>query len=53
MYKISLYFISFEINAFNQRLLSNKQNLVCFERHEADPEVKFMDDLNQLNKAIY
>lgn len=46
------YRSSFEINAFNRRLLSNKQQVESFERHEAEPEVKFMENINELDKAI-
>lgn len=46
------YRSSFEINAFNQRLQSNKQEFISFERYEAAPEVTRRDDLNELNKAV-
>jgi len=46
------YRSSFEINAFNQRLLKEKQDFLSFERHEAEPEVKFMKDIESLNKEV-
>ena len=46
------YRSSFEISNFNQKLLQNKQEFVSFERHEADPKVKYVKDLNELNKEI-
>lgn len=46
------YRSSFEINAFNQRILSNRQEFVSFERHEEEPEIKYMEDLFEMNKAI-
>ncbi|MBL4936566.1 AAA family ATPase [Clostridium sp. YIM B02515] len=46
------YRSSFEINAFNQRLLKEKQDFASFERHEAEPEVKFMKDIESVNKEI-
>lgn len=54
-FKVTLnksYRSSFEINAFNQRLLNKKQDIISFERHESEPEVKFMEDLNQLDKSL-
>lgn len=53
--KLSLnksYRSSFEINTFNQRLLSNTQEAVPFQRHEAAPEIKFVKDTNELDTAI-
>ncbi|MCY6483840.1 AAA family ATPase [Clostridium aestuarii] len=47
------YRSSFEINNFNQRLLSNSQEIVSFERHETAPKVKYIDNLTELNKMIY
>lgn len=46
------YRSSFEINAFNQRLLNNKQEFVSFERHEAAPKVKYKHSLNEIDKSI-
>jgi DNA helicase II / ATP-dependent DNA helicase PcrA len=46
------YRSSIEINIFNQSLLSDKQEFLSFERHEATPEIKNMADLNELNKSI-
>lgn len=46
------YRSSFEINAFNQRLLDNKEEFVSFERHEAAPKVKYKNDLNEIDKSI-
>ncbi|MCY6959936.1 HelD family protein [Clostridium brassicae] len=46
------YRSSFEISAFNQKLLSNKQEFLYFERHEATPKVKFMDNLSKMNQSI-
>ncbi|GAA0180290.1 AAA family ATPase [Clostridium sediminicola] len=53
--KLSLnkgYRSSFEINAFNQKLLNNGEEFISFERHEGAPKVKFMDNLNELDKRI-
>lgn len=46
------YRSSFEINNFNQRLQSNKQEVVSFDRHEADPEVKYSSTLKELDETI-
>lgn len=46
------YRSSIEINNFNQRLLNNEQELISFERHESAPEVKYKQNLNELNKSI-
>ena len=46
------YRSSFEINAFNQRLLDNNQEFVSFERHEADPEIIYAKDITTLDKMI-
>jgi len=46
------YRSSFEISNFNQKLLNNKQEFVSFERHEADPKVKSMKDLEEFKKEL-
>lgn len=53
--KLSLnksYRSSFEINAFNQQLLDSKQDLVSFERHEAEPILVCKDTPELLDQAI-
>lgn len=46
------YRSSFEINAFNQRLLNGKQDLISFERHEAEPMIIFKDNQKLIDEAI-
>lgn len=46
------YRSSYEINFFNQKLQSNKQEVVSFERHEAAPKIKSSSTLMELDKNI-
>ncbi|SHI54078.1 ATP-dependent DNA helicase, Rep family [Clostridium amylolyticum] len=46
------YRSSFEINAFNERILNNKNEIISFERHEAYPRVKRNEDLSEINNSI-
>ena len=46
------YRSSFEICTFNQRLLNKKQDIVSFERHEAEPKLIVKDTEDELYERI-
>lgn len=53
--KLSLnksYRSSFEINAFNQKLLSRNQDFISFDRHEAEPMIVYKDTQQLLDQAV-
>ncbi len=53
--KLSLkksYRSSFEINSFSMKLLSSNTGIEFFERHEEEPLLSHMDNLDEMNKEI-
>ena len=46
------YRSSFEINGFNQKLLEKQQDLISFERHEAEPNLVFKETEELIDQAI-
>lgn len=46
------YRSSFEINTFNQRFLVGKQDIIPFERHEAEPQIIYRENLKDMCQTI-
>lgn len=46
------YRSSYEINAFNQKLLDINMEFIPFERHEAKPEVVYKETLELMDQAV-